>query len=119
MADSMYDPKKRNSKTYKRTASDLFRIYFLEVGYTKAAAKIVELGKAKFGSNFHCFYPKAMLLRPFFVKPATRRTCLCRYVLSLLLIDISGVCITNVPPHVGTTSKCSYWSRGSTNTALQ
>lgn len=71
-ADEMRDPKDRKS-------AERFRIIWLEEKVQVVYETMVRMGKLCFGEEFHMSWPYFLNLRPFYVKDATRVTCMCVY----------------------------------------
>lgn len=72
--DALRNPHNRADKT-------AYRFHFLETTLAELHQRGLEMGKARFGPNFHFSYTQFILLRPFNVKSARREQCLCRYCL--------------------------------------
>lgn len=73
MADSLRDPQNRKS-------GETYRIHWLEERIGVIYDAMLAAGKRQFGENkFHLSWPTFLDLRPFYVKNATRETCMCVY----------------------------------------
>ena len=70
-SDEMRDPKDRKSP-------DRFRVLWLEARIGEMYEEMVRVGKLLF-EEFHYSWPAFLDLRPFYVKNATRETCMCVY----------------------------------------
>lgn len=71
-ADEIRDPKDRKSPSR-------FRILWLEERVNLIYETMLRMGKSMFGSEFTMSWPYFLNLRPFYVKAATRETCMCVY----------------------------------------
>jgi len=72
MADEIRDPHDRKSK-------ERFRILWLEARIGDMYEALKSHGLAIYGNSFHVSYTVFTSLRPFYVKDATRSTCMCVY----------------------------------------
>ena len=72
MSDEMRDPSDRKSK-------DRYRIFWLEEKVNVMYEAMKKAGKYAHGDSFHMSWPYFLSLRPFWVKDATRDTCMCIY----------------------------------------
>ena len=72
MADEIRDPNDRKSK-------ERFRILWLEARIGDMYEALKSHGLAIYGNSFHVSYTVFTSLRPFYVKDATRSTCMCVY----------------------------------------
>ena len=70
-SDEMRDPMDRKS-------SERYRIFWLEARLGDMYEEMVRIGKLHF-ADFHFSWPLFLDLRPFYVKNATRETCMCVY----------------------------------------
>ena len=70
-SDEMRDPKDRLS-------TDTYRIHWLEARVGDIYEEMVRVGKLHY-EGFHLSWPAFLDLRPFYVKNATRETCMCIY----------------------------------------
>ena len=71
-ADEMRDPNDRKSQRR-------WRIFWLEEKVHVIYDEMVRTGELAFGDKFHFSWPAFLALRPFYVKDATRTTCMCVY----------------------------------------
>jgi hypothetical protein len=71
-SDEMRDPKDRKS-------AERWRIHWLEERIGVMYDAMLRDGKIVYGPKFHLSWPVFLDLRPFFVKDATRETCMCVY----------------------------------------
>lgn len=62
-----------------RKSGDWHRIHWLEESIVVMFTAMLERGKTTFGDDFHMSWPFFLDLRPFYVKDATRQTCMCVY----------------------------------------
>lgn len=72
MSKSVRDPKNRRS-------TDRHRVHWLEESVGTIYETMVARGKRHFGAEFHMSWPFFLELRPYYVKDATRETCMCIY----------------------------------------
>ena len=65
-----------------RKSQRRWRIFWLEERVNVMYEEMIRTGKLGFGSDFHYSWPAFLELRPFYVKDATRSTCMCVYHLT-------------------------------------
>lgn len=72
-SDEVRDPTDRKS-------DERFRIHWLQENVGVMYQEMVlRRGTLEFGDGFHCSWKEFLLLRPFYVRKATRETCMCVY----------------------------------------
>lgn len=72
MSQVVRDPTDRTNKVYHR-------VHWLEERISVMYQAMLSRGMQRFGDDFHMSWPYFLGLRPYYVKDATRQTCMCVY----------------------------------------